>query len=204
MYADGGVLSGWGCEASDRAYGLNDPSLEGFNPFKVIAAPFKAAASVVKTAVRTGVRVAPGVVTGFIAGGPAGAIVGGALRLVPGRGSSGTQYTATPVSSVGTYARSNPAYNPYGVTAQPYPQTALQYQQTYQAPSRSAGEQISAVFTLLKDELLAAGARKVAETPAGRAAIRDKVTGDVSRYLLPISIGAGALVLVFAMTRRRN
>jgi hypothetical protein len=58
------------------------------------------------------------------------------------------------------------------------------------------------MFNLLKDELLAAGARRVAETPQGQAAIREKVSGDIGRYLLPISIGAGALILVLAMTRR--
>ncbi len=197
MYADGGVLSGWGCEVSNRAYGLNDPSLAGFNPFKIIAAPFKAGAKVVKTAVRTAVRVAPGVATGFMVGGPAGAIAGGAARLV---GRNGAQYTATPVQSVGTYPRSNPAYNPYAITAQPF-QTA-QYQQPYQAPGRSVADQVGAMFNLLKDELLAAGAKKIAETPAGQQAIREKVSGDIGRYLIPISIGVGGLVLVLAMTRR--
>ena len=203
MYADGGVLSGWGCEVSNRAYGLNDPSLEGFpgSIFKVIAAPFKVGAQVVKTAVTTAVRVAPGAVTGFIAAGPAGAIAGGVTALVPREG-SGTQYTATPVQSAGTYPRSDSAFNPYGVTAQPYPQSAMQYQQLYQPPTRSVGDQVSAMFNLLKDELLAAGARRVVETPAGQAAVREKVSGDIGRYLLPLSIGAGALVLVLAMTRR--
>jgi hypothetical protein len=203
MYTDGGVLSGWGCETSNRAYGLNDPSLEGFpgSIFKVIAAPFKVTAKVVKTAVKTAVRVAPGAVAGFVTAGPAGAIAGGVTALVPRKGSS-TQYTATPVQSVGTYPRSDSAFNPYGVTAQPYPQSAMQYQQPYQAPTRSVGDQITSMVNLLKDELLAAGARRVAETPQGQAAIREKVSGDIGRYLLPISIGAGALVLVLAMTRR--
>lgn len=199
MYADGGVLSGWACEVSDRAYGLNDPSLAGFpgSIFKVIAAPFKVGAKVVKTAVTTAVRVAPRAVAGFVAAGPAGAIAGGASALVS-RG--GTQYTATPVQSVGTYPRSNPVYNPYAIAAQPF--QTQQYQQPYQAPGRSVGDQVSAMFNLLKDELLAAGARRVAETPQGQQAIRDKVSGDIGRYLIPISIGVGGLVLVFAMMRR--
>jgi len=206
MYADAGVLSGWGCETSDRAYGLNDPSLEGFpgSIFKVVAAPFKVGATVVKTAVRTAVRVAPRTVAGFLAAGPAGAIAGGASALVsPG----GTTYTATPIQSRGTYPRSDPAFNPYGVTAQPYTQSAFngrssQYQQPYQPPGRSVGDQVASMFNLLKDELLAAGARRIVETPQGREAVREKVSGDIGRYLLPVSIGAGALVLVLAMTRR--
>lgn len=199
MYADGGVLSGWGCETSDRAYGLNDPSLAGFpgSIFKVIAAPFKVGAKVVKTAVTTAVRVAPRAVAGFVAAGPAGAIAGGVSALVS-RG--GTQYTQTPVQSVGTYPRSNPVYNPYGVAVQPY--QAAQYQQPYQPPSRSVGDQVASMFNLLKDELLAAGARKIVETPQGQVAIREKVTGDIGRYLLPVSIGAGALVLTLALMRR--
>ena len=202
MYTDGGVLSGWSCETDARAYGLNDPSLDGFNPFKVITAPFRAGFKVAKTAVRTAVRVAPGAVTGFMVGGPAGAFAGGAARLFGRRGRTATQYTATPVSSVGTYPRSNLASNPYGVSAQPYwTGGGSQYQQPYQAPPRSAGDQVTAMFNLLKDELLAAGARKVVETPAGAAAVREKVTGDIGRYLLPISIGAGVLVLTLALTR---
>jgi hypothetical protein len=199
MYTDGGVLSGWGCETSNRAYGLNDPSLEGFNPFKIIAAPFKAGFKVTKFAVKTAVKVAPRAAIGFVTAGPAGAIAGGVTALVPRKGSS-TQYTATPIQSVGTYPRSDPAYNPYGVAAQPY--QAAQYQEPYQAPTRSVGDQVASMFNLLKDELLAAGARRVAETPQGQAAIREKVSGDIGRYLLPISIGAGALILVLAMTRR--
>jgi hypothetical protein len=197
MYADGGVLSGWSCETSNRAYGLNDPSLAGFNPFKIIAAPFKAGFKATKFAVKTAVRVAPGAIAGFVTAGPAGAIAGGAARLVSG---GGTQYTATPIQSVGTYPRSNPAYNPYGVAVQPY--QAAQYQQPYQPPSRSVSDQMASMFNLLKDELLAAGARKIVETPQGQVAIREKVTGDIGRYLLPISIGAGALVLTLALMRR--
>jgi hypothetical protein len=202
MYADGGVLSGWSCETSDRAYGLNDPSLEGIfgSIFKVVKAPFKAGATVVKTAVKTAVRVAPRTVAGFLAAGPAGAIAGGASALVSRGGQPTAQYTATPILSQGYYPRSDPAYNPYGVTAQPYP--VAQYQQPYQPPSRSVGDQVASMFNLLKDELLAAGARKIADTSAGRAAIQEKITGDIGRYILPISIGAGALVLVLAMTRR--
>lgn len=201
MYADGGVLSGWSCETADRAYGLNDPSLEGLfgSIFKVVKAPFRAGATVVKTAVKTAVRVAPGVVTGFLAAGPAGAIVGGASRLIPG----GTTYTATPIQSVGTYPRSDPVLNPYGVEVQPYwTGGTSQYQQPYQPPARSAKDQVLSMFALLKDELLAAGARKIAETEPGRAAIREKVSGDIGRYLLPVSLGVGALVLVLAMIRR--
>jgi len=206
MYADGGVLSGWGCETADRAYGLNDPSLEGFfgSIFKVVKAPFKVAGKTVKFAVKTAVKVAPRTVAGFLAAGPAGAIAGGVSSLVSRGGTSTTQYTATPVQSYGTYPRSDPVYNPYAPAVQPYqqPYQASQYQQPYQPPARSAKDQMLSMFNLLKDELLAAGARRVVATPAGAAAVREKVTGDIGRYILPISIGAGALVLVLAMTRR--
>lgn len=203
MHADGGVNSGWGCETTDRAYGLNDPSLEGIfgKIFKVVSFPARTTFKVAKVAARTAVRVAPGAITGFIAGGPVGAIAGAGLRLLP-RGAKNTSYTTTPIQTVGTqlYQRSNPALNPYGVEAQPY--QGSQYQQPYQQPRRSVGDQMASMFNLLKDELLAAGARKVVETPAGREAVREKVSGDIGRYLLPISIGAGALMLTLVMVRR--
>jgi len=150
------------------------------------------------------VRVAPRTVAGFLAAGPAGAIAGGASALVSRGGQPSTQYTATPIQSYGYYPRSDPTYNPYAPAVQPYqqPYQASQYQQPYQPPRRSVKDQMASMFNLLKDELLAAGARKVIATPAGQAAVREKVTGDIGRYLLPISIGAGALVLVLAMTRR--
>lgn len=197
MHADGGVNSGWGCEISNRAYGLNDPSLEGFpgDIFKVLIAPVKAGAKVVTTAVKTAVKVAPGAVTGFIAGGPAGAIIGGASRLIP----SGA--TPTPVLNTGSgvYERSPYSANPYGVESSPY-QTDP-YQTQYAAQDRGLGDRAQAVFNLLKDELLATGGRLVAETPAGQRGIREKVTGDIGRYMLPIAIGGGVLVLVLAMRR---
>ena len=207
MYADAGVLSGWGCEVSDRAYGLNDPSLEGFpgSIFKIISAPARLSFKVTKFAVKKAVKIAPGAAMGFLTAGPAGAIAGGGMSLVSSfkkKGQPFTQYTRTPLQSVGTYPRSDPTNNPYGVQAEPYPQSALQYQQPYRPPTRSVGDQVASMFTLLKDELLAAGARKVVATPQGQVAIREKVTGDIGRYLLPISIGAGALILVLAMTRR--
>lgn len=199
MYTDGGVLSGWSCETDGRAYGLNDPSLDGFNPFKVITAPFRATFKVAKVAVKTAIKIGPRTVAGFVAGGPVGAFVGGASTFFGG-GDGG--YTATPVQTVGSYPRSNPANNPYGLAAQPYWAGGTgQYQKPYQPPRRSPGDQLVSMFNLLKDELLATGARKIAETPAGRAAIQEKVTGDIGRYLLPISIGAGVLVLTLALTR---
>ena len=203
MYADAGVLSGWGCETDSRAYGLNDPSLEGFpgSIFKVVTAPFRVGFKAAKIAAKTAVKVAPRTVAGFLAAGPAGAIAGGVSSLVS---QGGTTYTATPIQSYGTYPRSDPVYNPYAPAVHPYqqPYQASQYQQPYQPPTRSVGDQVASMFNLLKDELLAAGARKIAATEPGRAAIREKVSGDIGRYLLPVSIGAGALVLVLAMTRR--
>lgn len=200
MHADGGVNSGWGCEVSNRAYGLNDPSLEGF-PFNVLAAPFKAGASVIKTAVTTAVKVAPGAVTGFIAGGPVGAAIGGASRLISAGVNSTGAYTPTPVINTGSsiFPRSPYSVNPYGVESQAY-QTG-QYQTPYQAPDRSWSDQAKAVFNSLKDELLASAGRKIADTPAGRAAIQAKVKGDIGQYMLPIAIGGGALLLVMAMRR---
>lgn len=205
MHADGGVNSGWGCEISNRAYGLNDPSLEGFpgDIFKVLVAPVKVGAKVVKTAVKTAVRVAPGAVTGFIAGGPAGAVIGGASRLLPTSGAPAGPgaYTATPVVNVGSgaFPRSPYSTNPYGVESSAY-QTDP-YQTQYVAQDRGLGDRAAAVWNLAKDELFAAGGRFVADTPAGRQAIREKVKGDIGQYMLPIAIGGGALLLVMAMRR---
>lgn len=201
MHADGGVNSGWGCEVSNRAYGLNDPSLEGF-PFNILAAPFKAGASVIKTAAKTAVRVAPGAVTGFITGGPAGAVIGGGMSLLPpGEGDTGA-WTPTPTINTGSgsFTRSNYAQNPYGVGAQAY--QTQQYQRPYTAPRQTAADQAKAVFNLLKDELLATGGRAIAGTEAGQRGMRERITGDIGRYLLPISLGVGALLITVVLMRR--
>ena len=62
-------------------------------------------------------------------------------------------------------------------------------------------DRAKAIFDMLKNEMLATGGRLVAETPAGRQAIREKVRGDIGQYMLPIAIGGGALLLVMAMRR---
>lgn len=205
MYDMGGA-AGW--EPEHRgAYGLSDPALEGFNPFKIITAPFRASVKAVKFGVRTAVKVAPRTVAGFLAAGPAGAIAGGASALIGGGGGEAQgaelyQQTlqALPTSGSAQYPRTSFApTNPYSAQVQPYGVGM------YAAPPRpqpSVGDQVRSVAMLLRDELLGAGARAVAETPQGRAAIQEKVTGDMGRYLLPISLGAGALVLTLALTRR--
>jgi hypothetical protein len=60
---------------------------------------------------------------------------------------------------------------------------------------------MSDVLNMLKNELLATGGRLVAETPQGAAAIRERVSGDIGRYMLPIAIGGGALLLIMMMRR---
>lgn len=186
-----------------RAYGLNDPSLEGFNPFKVIAAPFKAAAKVATFGVKTAVRVAPRAAAGFLTAGPAGAIAGGATGLIPrpaGPPPATPQYGATgyPGFAPGSYPRSNPTLNPYGGTASPFGQVYA----NPAPPQPDFASQAGNVLALLKSELLKTGGRYIAGTPEGQAGIRQRVAGDIGSYMLPISIGAGALILTIALMRR--
>jgi hypothetical protein len=53
----------------------------------------------------------------------------------------------------------------------------------------------------IRDELLRVGGTYIAGTPQGQTAIRDRVTGDIGRYMLPLAIGGGALLLILAMRR---
>lgn len=161
MHADGGVNSGWGCEVSDRAYGLSDPSLDGI-------------VDVLRGIAETAGPTVASLLTD-----------GGAPRV--------PKPTKTKPGAELIPAHKSP--NPYAPQAGQYWVPPVSLQAT---PISNFAD----VFARLRDELLATGGRIVAGTPAGRAAIQEKVTGDIGRYFLPIAIGAGALVLVLAMTRR--
>lgn len=161
------------------AYGSG---LEGI--FSVLAAPFKVGAKVVSGAVKTAVRVAPAAAIGFLTAGPAGAVAGIGTRLIRGTGGNVAQATQQAVASQGVW-------NPTQSTS---------WNPTQAAPAPS-GTSMSDVLNMLKNELLATGGRLVAETPQGAAAIRERVSGDIGRYMLPIAIGGGALLLIMMMRR---
>jgi hypothetical protein len=59
----------------------------------------------------------------------------------------------------------------------------------------------TSIINQIRDELLRAGGSYIAGTPAGQTAIRQRVTGDIGRYMLPLAIGGGALLLMLAMRR---
>jgi len=170
----------------------------GFNPFKVIAAPFKAAGKGLKAGAkfvgRTASR-APRIARAFATGGPFAA-VGTALapsRRAPRAPETGYYTTLsqpTPVAVSNPFGRSAAPYGPSYQVPGPIAPTA---------PNLSAANLIQQ----LRDSLLGAGARAVAETPAGQAAIRQKVTGDISRIAFPVTLGVLGVVTLVMLTRRR-
>lgn len=184
----GGFGSAYGY-ASPGAYGLGvyDPSLEGFNPFKVITAPFRAGAKVVRTAARQVIKHGPRTVGGFLVGGPAGAAAALAAPLI--RGGSPSQTTS---ARSGIYPTSihQPTTTSYLAT-----QPGAGFASTQQSPT------VQGIVNQVRDQLLAAGGSYIAGTPAGQQAIRQRVTGDIGRYMLPLAIGGGALLLILAMRR---
>lgn len=188
-------------------YGLGaDPFLAGFNPFKIIAAPFKAGANVVKYGVKTAIKVAPRTAMGFLTAGPAGAAAGAASYLIPA-GPEGppppdfasTSFVGTPTDTGAVWATTMGP--PTGMPGNPYrPEASPYYARPRPAPSFK--DQLANVAALLKDELLAQGGRMIAATPEGQRGIREKVGGDIGRYLLPISLGLGGLFLITTLARR--
>lgn len=169
------------------AYGLGvfDPSLEGFNPFKIITAPFRAGAKVVSTAARQVIKHGPRTVGGFLVGGPMGAAAALAAPLI--RGGSPGQTTSAHQGIAPTYT-SQPTTTSFRL---PQPGTGMVA--TQQANT--------SIINQIRDELLRAGGSFIAGTPAGQTAIRERVTGDIGRYMLPLAIGGGALLLILAMRR---
>lgn len=185
-----------GCGENRGQYGLGPYdaqaafALEGF-PFNVIAAPFKAGFKVAKFGVKTAIKVAPAAAIGFLTAGPVGMATGIGTRLLRGSGGNVSQATAqlptTGTGSPGFWAGPNATYS--------------QAPQVQGAGTPRADTSVSSVLNLLRDELLAAGGRAVAQTPQGREAIQQQVTGDIGRYMLPLAIGGGALLLIIAMKR---
>jgi hypothetical protein len=168
------------------AYGLGvfDPSLEGFNPFKIITAPFRAGAKVVSTAARQVIKHGPRTVGGFLVGGPMGAAAALAAPLI--RGGSPGQTTSAHQGIAPTY------------TTQP---TSTSFRLPGQLAIAAEQPQNQNIVQMVRDELLRVGGNYIAGTPAGQTAIRERVTGDIGRYMLPLAIGGGALLLILAMRR---
>ena len=186
--ADGGMGSGWGYE-QPHAYGLGafDPSLEGFNPFKIVTAPFRAGAKVVAGAAKQVIRHGPRTALGFIAGGPIGAAAALASPLI--RGGSPSQTTSYSTGIAPTTIYQNPV--------------ATSFRQTSGSlvPTQQQAQQSQSIVQQIRSELLRQGGQYIAGTPEGQAAIRQRVTGDLGRYMLPLAIGGGVLVLALALRR---
>lgn len=183
-----GTGGGGGLGQYDQAAYVMDAygsGLEGI--FSVLAAPFKLGARAVGGVVKTAVRVAPAAAIGFLTAGPAGAVAGIGTRLIRGSGGNVAQATQQALTTQGTWnpTQATGGWNPAHAAVAPPP----------------GGTSISDVLAMLKDELLATGGRMVAETPQGAAAIREQVSGDIGRYMLPVALGVGGLLLVTMLRR---
>lgn len=189
-----------GCAAGYGTYGMQcdmgpNGDLEGF--LDVIAAPFKAAVKVGKFAVTR----APTAAAGFAAGGPAGAAAAVAARELGRRGGTPTttgRYTTRTGQQVHASTPLQQGSGLYPSQGMYYPPAVTTTQPTGAAPNLQ--QMATDFFNQLKNRGLETAGRMIAETPQGQAAIREKVTGDISRYLLPAALIG--IPLIFVLMRR--